>query len=59
MKKTFANISWPVAILFILTLSLAIFSLTRLVRAWTNPTANPPLGSSVLYYSGGNIGDFV
>ncbi len=24
--------------------------------AWTNPTANPPSGSGVLYYSGSNIG---
>ncbi len=24
--------------------------------AWTNPTDNPPSGSGVLYYSGGNVG---
>ena len=48
MKKTFANISWPVTIIFALTLSLAIFSLTRLVWGWTNPSANPPSGSGTL-----------
>jgi len=26
------------------------------VRAWTNPTANPPGGGGALYYSGGNVG---
>ena len=51
MKKRFLQY-----FVFIALSSVLFFSLTRLVRGWTNPTANPPTGSGAMSASSDNVG---